>query len=286
MTSDLASIAKAIKVPAEKRGAIVDSGATSHFCPDRAKFTNYVDISPQDVHTADGSSLSAVGRGDVELELPLGDKRTKVTLKDTLYAPTMAFTLISTNRITEAGMAVLFEGRMCTILSRGPNRTPIAEIPKVEGLYSLLGAGRRQHHANVAKTKLTMCKLHHILGHISQTAVLEAVKKGLIEGVELDSSSQPEFCEACVKAKAARAPFPTESETRALRYGELVHTDLWGPACTTSLGGCDYYISFTDDYSRETKLEFLKLKSEALTAFKQYESWLGRQKPGVRLTKV
>jgi hypothetical protein len=107
-TSDLATIAKAIKVPAEKRGAIVDSGATSHFCPDRAKFTNYVDIPPQDVHTADGSSLSAVGRGDVELELPLGDKRTKVTLKDTLYAPTMAFTLISTNRITEAGMAVLF----------------------------------------------------------------------------------------------------------------------------------------------------------------------------------
>lgn len=103
-----------------------------------------------------------------------------------------------------------------------------------------------------------MCELHRVLGHVSQTAVLEAVKKGLIEGVELDSSSQPEFCEACVKAKAARAPFPTESETRALRYGELVHTDLWGPARTTSLGG----------------------------AFKQYESWLGRQKPGVRLTKV
>jgi hypothetical protein len=142
----------------------------------------------------------------------------------------MAFTLISTNCITEAGMAVLFKGRMCTILSHGPNRTVIAEIPKVEGLYSLVGAGRRQHHAHIAKAKLTVCELHHVLGHVSQTTVLEAVKKGLIEGVELDATSQPEFCEACIKAKATRAPFPAESETRALRYGELVHTDLWEPA--------------------------------------------------------
>jgi hypothetical protein len=71
-TSDLATIAKAIKVPAERRGAIVDSGTSFHFCPDKAQFTNFIDIAPQEVHTADGSSLSAIGRGDVELELLLG----------------------------------------------------------------------------------------------------------------------------------------------------------------------------------------------------------------------
>jgi hypothetical protein len=116
--------------------------------------------------------------------------------------------------------------------------------------------------------------------------VIEAIKKGLIEGVELDSTSQPKFCEACIKAKATRAPFLAESVTRALQYGELVHTDLWGPAQTTSLGGCNYYISFTDDFSQETKLKFLKLKSDALTAFKQYKSWLAHQKPGAWLMKV
>jgi hypothetical protein len=89
------------------------------------------------VHTADGSTLSAIGRGDVKVDLPLGDRRTSVVLKNALYAPTMAFTLISTNRITAAGMAVLFEGRMCKILSKGPERKVIAEIPQVEGLYSI-----------------------------------------------------------------------------------------------------------------------------------------------------
>jgi transposase InsO family protein len=50
--------------------------------------------------------------------------------------------------------------------------------------------------------------------------------------------------------------------------------------------GYSYYISFTDDYSRETKVQFLKHKSEALTAFKQYEANITRQHPGIKLCKV
>jgi transposase InsO family protein len=77
-----------------------------------------------------------------------------------------------------------------------------------------------------------------------------------------------------------------ETKNRACTYGERVHTDLWGPAQTASTMGCSYYISFTDDYSRETKVQFLKHKSEALTTFKQYEANITRQHPGVKLCKV
>ncbi|OAX34383.1 hypothetical protein K503DRAFT_652729, partial [Rhizopogon vinicolor AM-OR11-026] len=51
---------------------VIDSGATSHFCPDRSKFVTFISIKPQDIHTADGSTVSAIGRGDVQLDLPLG----------------------------------------------------------------------------------------------------------------------------------------------------------------------------------------------------------------------
>jgi hypothetical protein len=74
--------------------------------------------------------------------------------------------------------------------------------------------------------KLTINELHRALGHVAQGAVQYAVKQGLIEGVELDSASTPEFCEACTKAKATRQPFPEETANRAHTYGELVHTDL------------------------------------------------------------
>jgi hypothetical protein len=196
----------------------------------------------------------------------------------------MAFTLISANRIAEAGLAIHFEERMCKILSPGPQRKVIAEIPQVEGLYRIVSVPK--HSANIVGTGRTINELHRALGHVSQTAVLDAVKKGLIEGVDLDTTSKPVFCEACTQAKATRQPFPNESKNRARTYGELVHTDLWGPAQTASIMGRLYYISFTDDYSRETKVEFLKRKSEALTAFKQYEAYVSRQHPGAHLRKI
>ena len=134
--------------------------------------------------------------------------------------------------------------------------------------------------------KLTVSELHRALGHVSQSAVKLAVANGLIEGVELDSASEPEFCDACEKGKAARQPFPKESKRRTKAYGELIHTDLWGPAQTLSIGGHSYYMSFTDDYSRENQIIFLKQKSEALEAFKQYEARLMRQHDGAKIKTV
>jgi hypothetical protein len=134
--------------------------------------------------------------------------------------------------------------------------------------------------------KLTINELHHALGHVAQGAVQYAVKQGLIKGVELDSASTLEFCEACTKAKPTRQPFLEETANRAHTYGELVHMDLWGPAQTESVAGHLYYISFTDDFSQEMKVRFLKWKSKALSALKDYETELRRQTPGAKIKKL
>jgi transposase InsO family protein len=47
-----------------------------------------------------------------------------------------------------------------------------------------------------------------------------------------------------------------------------------------------YYISFTYDFSRETKVRFLKLKSKAFSALKDYEMELRRQTPGAKIKKL
>lgn len=122
-----------------------------------------------------------------------------------------------------------------------------------------------------------------ILRHISQAAVKHAIEEGLIEGLALNPTSCEEFCDACVKAKSTRKPFPKEASRHAKTYGEVIHSDLWGPAQTVSLVGSSYYMSFTDDFSRESQVAFLKHKSEALEAFKQYEARLTTQKDGVHI---
>jgi hypothetical protein len=73
-------------IPAVCCGAIVDSGAMSHFCADKSKLLNFQSID-KPVTAADGHSFRALGVGNITIELPNGQKRTTITLKDTLYTP-------------------------------------------------------------------------------------------------------------------------------------------------------------------------------------------------------
>jgi hypothetical protein len=74
----------ATSVQVGRGSTIIDSGATSHFCPDRTKLITFEAIKAQDVRMADGSTISVLGQGDIKVDLPLGNKYTTVTLKNTL----------------------------------------------------------------------------------------------------------------------------------------------------------------------------------------------------------
>jgi hypothetical protein len=119
-----------------------------------------------------------------------------------------------------------------------------------------------------------------------QPAVIDAICNQLIEDVELIPASKPEFCKTCTKAKAIQQPFSAKTENRSTKYGELIHTDLWKPVQTMSINGGLYYISFTDDYTQETKVHFLKLKSEVFGVFKDYDVHLACQHPDVKIHKI
>jgi hypothetical protein len=54
----------------------------------------------------------------------------------------------------------------------------------------------------------------------------------------------------------------------AQAFGEEIHTDVWGPLPNQSLGGRKYYVTFTDDYSRYTKVNILCTKDETFAAYK------------------
>ncbi len=56
-----------------------------------------------------------------------------------------------------------------------------------------------------------------------------------------------------------------------------MHTDLWGPSPTQSLGGRKYYIAFTDGSTHYTTLTILQSKDEALNAYKAYAAWAHTQ---------
>ena len=76
---------------------------------------------------------------------------------------------------------------------------------------------------------------------------------------------------------SARQPFPKESKTRATKYGERVHWDLWGPVTTKSLNGHFYVAARIDDTTRETRLYFQEKKSQTFESYKKDEAFIETQ---------
>ena len=79
------------------------------------------------------------------------------------------------------------------------------------------------------------------------------------------------ICKGCAKGKNIKNPFP-KSETKTKGMLELIHSDVCGPMPSTSLSGYEYYVTFIDDYSRNTWIYFLKTKDEVIGKFKEFKA--------------
>ena len=74
-------------------------------------FINFVSIVPQAITAVNQLAFDVSGRGDIRIEVPLGNgKLLKVLLKDVLYAQEMGVTLVSISCITAAGHKAVFDG--------------------------------------------------------------------------------------------------------------------------------------------------------------------------------
>ena len=70
--------------------------------------------------------------------------------------------------------------------------------------------------------------------------------------------------------------FPSGGK-RAKHILELVHSDVFGPLSVPSLGKFVYYVSFIDEFSRNTWIYFLKKKSEVFDRFKEFKALVENQ---------
>ena len=50
-----------------------------------------------------------------------------------------------------------------------------------------------------------------------------------------------------------------------------MHTDVWGPAQVSYLGGSRYYVTFIDDATRKTLINCIQNKSDVFDTFKKWK---------------
>jgi len=159
----------------------------------------------------------------------------------------------------------MFADGYCMI--HGADGKTIRRIPQsTKGLYRVVHKGE---HAAAAAEQFTVMEFHRWMGHIAPSVARRLAKQGLVSGLKIDTSKdKPTFCESCIYGKATRKPITKECKGLcAESIGDIVFSDVWGPAPVTTLGGKRYYVTFTDDSTRLTHFRPLQQKSETFEAY-------------------
>lgn len=259
---------------------IVDSGASSHMAPNRTCFQSYHVISPKNVILGDDTVLQAVGKGSIVVDTEVKGRVKTITIHDVLHVPKLKANLLSVRHLVMKHLRVEFSDQGCFVLS--PSHEEVAIIHEVNGLYQIKFS--KMHAAECAtlvqsssnEDKLALW--HRRLGHLNVKSV--KALRGMVSGMDLAQShvAPSSFtCEGCIEGKQQRSPFPVDGATRASKVLEIVHSDVCGPMKTTSMGGCKYFVTFIDDFSRKIWLYPIKAKSECFEKFKEFKALVEKQ---------
>ncbi|KAL7282593.1 hypothetical protein ACG7TL_004064 [Trametes sanguinea] len=275
----------------KSRTVIIDSGTSSHVHSHRSDFISIKPTSSCIRGFGEGKTTVA-GRGEVQLLARLPDHGcTRLRLLDTCYAPNTSPSLISVSRLDDANCYTLFsQGRCVTFEMRdggallrnsltresvvltgtkGPDRLYHLDVPSSETAYSA-----NETHANRLQV------WHGRTGHLNYASLRRMIQKGRLLGVKLSQAeltAEPPPCPSCLKGKMTRASFPPSEHSKAERILQFVSSDLWGKSQVQTPGGKRYLMTFTDHWSRWVWVAFLRHKSDAFEAFKEWLSQAERE---------
>ncbi|MCO5600009.1 hypothetical protein L7F22_054117 [Adiantum nelumboides] len=118
---------------------------------------------------------------------------------------------------------------------------------------------------------------HKRIGHANVQRLKTMQSQELVTGLLVFKVvDMQKVCEACQFGKQAKASFLHDKHVNK-NVLELVHSDVWGPAKTVSMGGCGFYVTFIDDHTRKVWVYFMKEKSEVFTHFQNFKAMVEMQ---------
>ena len=175
------------------------------------------------------------------------------------YIPEIKRNLISLGALENKGYSFLSNDGKMKVLK---GSRVVMEATRRHSLY-YLQADVIINEANSVKSS-DISLWHLRLGHVSQGGIKQLVKQGVIqEAVDLSSRE----CDICVLGKSKKGSYPTGRHT-STQPMEYAHSDVWGPASVTTIGGGRYFISITNDFSRKLWIYVMKEKSETFDKFR------------------
>jgi hypothetical protein len=92
---------------------------------------------------------------------------------------------------------------------------------------------------------------HKRLGHINNEKLKQLKDLNLVKGLSLKEITNSHLCKGFVEGKQHRQKFPKDGGKQTYSLIDIVHSNVFGPMQTKSLGEVSYIITFTYDFSRK-----------------------------------
>jgi hypothetical protein len=260
---------------------IIDTGSTDHICNDLSKFTSFGnDRSYHAIINTGAGPIHITRKGTIAVTIATSNGETHtVTFSEVLYAPDMFVSVLSHSKLRAKDL--YYHGWQHKLL-RAQDDIEVAFAPEIDGIPTLIQATDEVQVAeafafaavNTAKPsstlapsrKVSLQELHQMFGH-ADVAVLKQLVNNTT-GLQLthtDSFS----CEVCHLNKAQKN-ISRRSPNRSPHFLHRVHVDIVGPVKPRGLNGEQYWIIYTDDYSRYRWIDVIDCKAVIQGKFLQF----------------
>ena len=251
-----------------------DSACSFHMCFRKEWFFNFTELDGGVVYLVDNQPCKIAGISSISLKKHDGSTR---VLADVRYIPKLEKNLISFGTLESKGFTIILHNGILKVVS---GALVVMKCIRRNNLYLYQGSTTVGTAAAVSEADKVaeMSRLWYMrLGHAGEKSLQTLAMQGLLKGAK---TCKLDFCEQCVLGKQKRVKFGTAiHNTEGIL--DYIHTDVWGPTKTASLGGKHYIVTFVDDFSKRVWVYTLKSKDEVFETFlvwkKMVENQTGRK---------
>ncbi|GJY79267.1 retrotransposon protein, putative, ty1-copia subclass [Tanacetum coccineum] len=231
---------------------VYDTGCGTHICNITQGLRGSKKLNPGalSLYLGNGQHAAIEAIGNYHLCLP---SVLVIVLNNFHYAPSITRGIISISRLYEDGFINRFELNNAISVSKN-NVVYFSAIPR-DGVYEIEMSCSNTNDSSIKKR---IEKLQH---------------DGLLNSTDIESLGK---CVSCMSGKMARKPYSHQVE-RAKDLLGLIHTDVCGLFRIVSRQGANYFVTFTDDFSRYGYVYLLKHKHEVFETFKVFQKEVENQ---------
>uniref|UniRef100_A0A251VD12 Putative ribonuclease H-like domain-containing protein n=1 Tax=Helianthus annuus TaxID=4232 RepID=A0A251VD12_HELAN len=264
--TDIGEAFQVLAMEADEINWHMDTGASNHLSDHEGICSNSPNVtSIKSILVGNGHKMPIIGSGNTTFPY----SQNTLHLNNVLYAPNVIKNLISVRQFTRDNfVSVEFDPFGFSVKDYKTGRM-LSRHDSDSHLYPVTAP------VQVSKpsvfTVSTPESWHDRLGHPG-ASVVDFLSSNKF--IDCNKTSRM-FCNSCHIAKHKRLPFALSNSTTILPF-DIVHCDLWTSPIVSNTG-YKYYMILIDDYTNFAWLFPLRFKSETVTKFLKFHTYIKTQ---------